>query len=99
MAKKVVNYSDFELIVSESIHIVNRRPIAFKEALRDNSASDYTPKPITPEMIVYGHELVSVNVLPVTEDEWRPPVSPVELFDNLSDIRRSLYHIYESGSC
>ena len=38
------------------IHMVNRRPIAFKEVFRDSSDSNF-PDPITPEMITHHSNL------------------------------------------
>ena len=53
----VLNYDEFEFLVCNVIHIVNRRPIAFKEALRENSVD--VPEPLTPEILLRGHELSS----------------------------------------
>ena len=58
----VLNYDEFEFLVCNVIHIVNRRPIAFKEALRENSID--VPEPLTPEILLRGHELSSLNLIP-----------------------------------
>ena len=92
----IINYSDFELVVAECTHIMNRRPIGFRDALRDTSTRDTIPNCVTPEMIVFGRELISVNILPMdNETDWKPPGSPIALFQNLAKLRHSLYRTYE----
>ncbi|XP_068225202.1 uncharacterized protein [Palaemon carinicauda] len=59
----VLSLYDFEFLVCNIIHLVNRRPIAFKEALRDDYI-DYVPEPITPEQLIRGYELTSLNLIP-----------------------------------
>ena len=59
----VLDYFGFELVVCQTIHLANRRPIAFREALRQPD-SNLLPSPITPEILLKGHELVSVHVIP-----------------------------------
>ncbi|XP_068204845.1 uncharacterized protein [Palaemon carinicauda] len=44
------------------IHLANRRPIAFKASLRD--ISDELPEPITPEHLIRGYGLTSINLIP-----------------------------------
>ena len=90
-------YTDFEFAVSEANHLVNKRPICFKEALRDSSTDGEIPIAITPEMILHGYELVSINVIPDLEakcDEWKPPGSPKSMFETLSKIRSAMAKIY-----
>ena len=48
----VPSYFDFDFLVCQVVYLVNRRPIAFKEALRDNDAE--VPDPITPELLIRG---------------------------------------------
>ena len=55
------------------------------------------PVAITPEMILHGHELVSINVVPDLEsdsDEWKPPGSPTSMFENLNKTRHKLMEVY-----
>ena len=59
----ILTYFDFEFLICNVVHLVNRRPIAFKDALRDNNI-DYVPEPITPEQIIRGYELSSLNLIP-----------------------------------
>ena len=70
--KMILSYSDFEFLVCHTVHLANRRPIAFKESLREAN-TDSVPEPITPEMIVKGYELTSLNLIPELQDI---PVDP-----------------------
>ena len=63
IGKNILDIRDFEFFLEQTIHIVNRRPIGFKDALRDDSG-DCLPETITPEMLVRGYDLVSYNVNP-----------------------------------
>lgn len=60
ISKNILSLDDFQFLISKAAHIINRRPIAFKEGLR-NSGSDFDVSPITPN---YGRELVSANIIP-----------------------------------
>ena len=60
----VLDIRDFEFLVCQTVHLLNRRPIAFKEALRDTDISKTLPDPITPECLIRGYDLVSVNLIP-----------------------------------
>lgn len=51
----------FEFFIEQTIHLANRRPIAFKEALRDGIS---VPDAITPEILIHGQELLSLNLIP-----------------------------------
>ncbi|RXG69589.1 hypothetical protein Avbf_08087 [Armadillidium vulgare] len=57
-----IPYRNFEFIVAQTVHLVNRRPVAFKEALRDSGQD--IPAAITPEILLKGHELISLNIIP-----------------------------------
>ena len=59
----ILNLRDFEFIVCKTTHLVNRRPIAFKEGLRDTTG-DEVPQTVTPEMLIHGRSLASINVIP-----------------------------------
>ena len=64
IGKMIIDYPHFELLVSKVNHLVNRRPVAFKELLRNSGTEDDIPGTITPEMVVYGRELPSMNIIP-----------------------------------
>jgi hypothetical protein len=59
-----LNYPDFQLLISKVKHLINRRPIAFKESLRESSIDHEIPTAITPESLLYGRDLPSMNVIP-----------------------------------
>jgi len=95
----IVELRDFEFLVEQTVHLINRRPVAFKEALRDEV--DYVPEPITPEKLIHGYDLVSVNIIPELqpdpdmESEWDSPTEGIKSsFEKLRVIRESLYKIY-----
>ena len=60
----ILDYFQFEFLVCQAVHLVNRRPVAFRESLRENSMDFVIPDPITPEILLHGYELASVNVIP-----------------------------------
>ena len=59
----VLKLREFEFIVCKTVHLINRRPIAFKESLRDSTSLEF-PEPITPELLIHGFNLTSVNIIP-----------------------------------
>ena len=65
----VLDFFDFEFVVVKVVHLVNRRPIAFKAALRDTSVNDRVPDAITPECLVRGYNLLSLNVVPFLQSK------------------------------
>ena len=100
----VLSYFEFEFLVSYLVHLVNRRPIAFREALRD-SKLDSIPEPITPEHLIRGYELTSLNLIPDlhshpdVDSEWHldndKSSSIRESYDKLSKIRKNLLDRYQ----
>ena len=64
----VLPISGHEFLIAEINHLVNKRPIAFAAALRDDSL-ETLPAAITPEILLHGRELVSVKVIPQYEVE------------------------------
>ncbi|XP_068239919.1 uncharacterized protein [Palaemon carinicauda] len=89
----VLSYDDFEFIVCHTVHLVNRRPIAFKESLREEDL-DFVPEPITPEQLVKGYELTSMNLLPELQGipdedpDWQPCVNPQQVKDEYMKLRK-----------
>ena len=100
----VLDYLDFEFAIQNIVHLVNRRPVAFKEFLRNNYGHESVPSPITPEILVKGHELNSVNLiphlhpLPRADDSWVPDINPVshiqDSYRKLRKARENLIEIY-----
>ncbi len=60
----ILDYFDFEFMIKQINMLINKRPIAFKNLLSDPSAHDEELQPLTPEMILKGYEVPSVNILP-----------------------------------
>ncbi|XP_068224998.1 uncharacterized protein [Palaemon carinicauda] len=104
LRNNVLDFRDFEFFVEQTVHLVNRRPIAFKEGLRD-SITDEVPDAITPEILIHGHELLSINIIPDLQgnpDEdlnWTADdhVSKVlDKYQKLRNVRSRLINIYNS---
>ena len=84
--KSIKNYvlglKQFEFIISQTIHLINRRPISFKDDLRTLEPNEI-PFPITPEMLIHGFDLNSFNVIPNLQAD--PDLDEEFLNDNVSD--------------
>jgi hypothetical protein len=98
-----LTYRDFEFLICQANHIVNRRPIAFKEALRDKDIS--APDPITPENLIFGHDLISFNIIPESNDnnsdiDFRTADCPVDFirskYFKLQKVRNKLTSNYHN---
>ena len=100
----ILDYFQYEFIVKQTIHMINRRPIAFKSGLRDGSVQECVPQAITPEILIRGHELVSLNTIPSLEDkdtndpQWLPPGENIphirDSCDKLLKARKYLTELY-----
>ena len=97
----ILSYFDFDFLVCQVVHLANRRPIAFKEALRDNDAE--VPDSITPELLIWGYELSSLNLIPdlqpvpTGEEEFHMPTYKLNQdFVQLSRVRNSLMDLYHN---
>ncbi|XP_068208007.1 uncharacterized protein [Palaemon carinicauda] len=104
LRNNVLDFRDFEFFVEQTVHLVNRRPIAFKEGLRD-SITDEVPDAITPEILLHGHELLSINIIPDLQgnpDEdlnWTADDHVGKVLDKyqkLRNVRSRLINIYNS---
>ena len=97
--KNVLNLQDFEFLVIKTTHLINRRPIAYKEALRDLPITE-VPIPITPEFLMKGYHLESINVVPQfkSDDEWTPVSDLIpnirSTHDKLIKVRNNLIKEY-----
>ena len=101
----VLSYHDFEFLVCHTVHLANRRPIAFKESLRE-ADTDAIPEPITPEHLIKGYQLTSLNIIPdlhgIPDDdpEWNSDLNPAQCIQNeynkLRKVKNSLLDIYHS---
>ena len=101
----VLSHHDFHFLVCNTVHLANKRPIAFKEALRQSDA-DSCPEPITPEMLIRGYEQVSLNLIPelqeVPENDplWkandRPSTAIKDEYLKLRKVRHNLIEAYQN---
>ena len=92
----VLNFWDFDFLVSKSICLINKRPIAMKDALRSDDVEDPV---ITPELIITGYESAVVNVIPdlqPAEDVYEDVYPGVirQKHSNLCRVREKLRQIY-----
>ena len=102
IGKNIIQYRDFEFLIAHTVHLINRRPVAFKEALRD-TVGDHIPDPITPENLIHGYDLVSVNIIPElhidSEPDWHPGdhsgTKLREDYSKLQKIRSNLVKLYQ----
>ena len=103
IGKNVLNFRDFEFVVMQTRHLVNRRPIAFVESLRDCTQNEL-PEPITPELLIHGHNLISTNIIPTLQGhpsddpDWNiDPVQSVrDTYAKLKNVRSNLMSIYSN---
>lgn len=100
--KNILPVRDFEFLVAQAVTLLNRRPVAFKEVLKSN---EFLPEAITPQMLIHGHDLLTVNVIPFlqsvsSDPDWRAGEDPVERIRNscnkLRITREHLIDLYNS---
>ena len=99
----VLAFREFEFIVSQTIHLVNRRPVAYRESLRDTT-STVLPQPITPELLLHGYDLTSINLIPSLQtvdlneaniDETFSPTDNIrDAYRKLRSVRSCLFKLY-----
>ena len=100
--KNVLMRDDFHFIISQTISLLNKRPVAFKSALQ--SEDDDLPSPITPEMLVHGRQIIGPNVIPALEsqnssdDEWNPSQDSDSLTHNFAQLQKVRTHLIEAYS-
>ncbi|XP_068216618.1 uncharacterized protein [Palaemon carinicauda] len=112
MTKQMINKSirtnilevrDFEFLICQVRSLINNRPIAFKESLRDQDL--HALSPITPEMLLRGYEIVTVNLIPELQplpelDEYSDHTSPSDLlkdkYTKIRNVRHRLFDLYQS---
>ncbi|XP_068231917.1 uncharacterized protein [Palaemon carinicauda] len=95
----ILSYSDFEFLVCNVIHLANRRPIAFKEVVR-NDSKDSLPEPITPEHLIRGYELSSLNLIPELQSIPKDPDFDsrdiARSYQGLCKVKENLNNIYHN---
>ena len=97
LQNNVLDYFAFDYLVKECIHLLNRRPVALKESLRDVDLD--VPEAITPEMLLKGYETTTVNIIPELlriDDDYtidQPPQFDTAL-SKLNKVRKNLIERY-----
>ena len=100
----VLDYFHFEFILCKTIDLVNKRPIAFRESLR-NLPECEIPFSITPEILIKGYETNSINIVPqlqTVDDDLdfiphNPSSSPIhEGYERLVRVKSNLIDVYHS---
>ena len=91
---------DFRYLVQEAQHFINKRPIAFKEALRDLPNAEVI-EAITPEILVRGYAVNSIKIAPSFENQsenWTPGnlTDFQKSVDDLNHCRDTLRDVYHS---
>ena len=73
MRSRVLNLHDFESLLAQVKHLLNKRPIAFKDTVRVSPA-DEEIEPVSPELLIYGRELPTLNLQFHHRDpDWQSP--------------------------
>ena len=88
IGKLILDYPDFQLLITKTCHVINRRPVAFNETLQSPNCEDVDP--ITPEMLLFGRELVSVNVIPQVQSDYTDNFENENLRDDYGKLRQSI---------
>lgn len=101
MQNRILDHVDFSYYVAEANCLVNKRPIAFKESLHD-SINNEAIDAITPEILVRGYDVPSVNIIPQLQsvpDDWVLDENSTKIIQNsyqklqkCRDRLRELYH-------
>ena len=97
--KTVLSYPEFEYLICYITHIINRRPIALQSALR---GSPDGPSAVTPELVIRGYHLPSLNILPdlhidpdhVGDPDWTTDVDTD--WKKLKDVRQNVIKLYNT---
>ena len=93
---KILDFFDFQFLIYKCVHLINKRPIAFRESLR-SLPPDQIPTCITPEILLRGYDCTSVNVIPQLqpiEDVYEPNSSIKTEHDKLRKVREKLVEVY-----
>ena len=98
---QTLDIEDFRFLVEEVQHMANKRPVAFKNALRDSIDSEVIDS-ITPELLVKGYHLNSLNIIPqlqIVPEEWRLDelnLNINEASEKLKKSREKLKDVYHN---
>ena len=101
--KRKLLLREFEFLVAEAKALINKRPIGFRNMLSANEVDPECPFVITPELLLRGYEVPSLNILPGFSDpeetenlDWSPNSSKVfKDFKLLNVTKSKIFNIYE----
>ena len=101
IGKNILVSTQFELVIAQTVSIVNKRPIAFKQSLTTED-TEYLEDidPITPEILLRGYDLPVLNVLPDESlvSDFESPQNlgdtVVTNFERLNKVRKRLVELY-----
>lgn len=68
IARRCLPYDQFHLFVKECKMLINKRPVACKRLLTDQTSHENF-EAITPEVLIYGHEIPALSVIPHLDSE------------------------------
>ena len=102
----ILDYFDFDFIICQTINVLNKRPIAFKQSLR-NLGETELPFPITPESLIKGYEVCTLNLIPQAQNTSDEDTDPsfdirsgkpdlVASYEKLVNVRNRLREVYHS---
>ena len=98
ISKGMLELEDFTLLITKVIHIINRRPIAFQESLRESQQQLDFPDPITPEQLLRGYDVVSVDIIPqLDQDNTDPSYIPGGCPDRTTTIKENFNQLHEAS--
>ena len=99
----VLNYDEFVYLIAEITSLINKRPVAFKDSLRDCAMQNEIPLAIAPEILIHGYELVTMNIIPHfqivdTDATWSKDSDThiVSSFNKLQSARARLTQLYSN---
>ena len=98
----MLSLREFEFVVAEAEHLVNKRPIGLRSMLPPNKASDL-PFSITPEILIKGYTIPSLNILPsatseqLDDPDWSPAKCSAlfDSFRHLNSVRNNIASLYD----
>ena len=68
IARRCLPYDQFHLFVKECKMLINKRPVACKRLLTDQTSHENF-EAITPEVLIYGHEIPALSVIAHLDSE------------------------------
>ena len=98
IGKNILELRQFEFIVCKTVHLINKRPVAYQASLRGDTGND-VPSAITPELLMHGYDLPSINLIPQLQaeetDNWDEPIEQIRnSYSKLQKVRTKLISLY-----